>query len=314
MALTKKQLIEKKYGSLTTPKGKEIFSLYFLHERGQDDIINLLKRKERVRDTQVLANLVSNYTLAWEELGYVIKRKVPNPDSKSKYHPNKNIYSATIKPFFDYSQKILSSISFEERIEMDTIKIPKKLEKEFGKRTKKPKLTKEEIKEYKETEFNEIEKKILEYIFSFKEVRKIVDKNENLIQGIILFLERIFFYETDNDWPHRINHFFRKGFFIKDKSHFKVTKEMYFDKLKEIKKFEEISFKYFRRLKNKIKLISKFNDQDCWDLIVNTSLRKYQYMPSLREIMAEKDPAKRHLLIRTWRQIYFFDEIPEGYS
>lgn len=310
MALIKKEIIKRNYESIKTPKGREIFILYFFKEMSQKEIIEKMNCKKRARDTQVLANLVSNYTSAWEEMEYVIKRKIPDLKSKSKSHPYKYIYRTTMQPFFDYAKHILSNISFEEKVKRDQIKIPKELEK----KSKTPKPTEKKIAEYKETEFDKVEKEILEYIFSFKEVKEIVNKNDDLIQGIIRFLERIFFYETDTDWPHRINHFFRKGFFIKNKSYVKLTKKRYLDKIEEIREFEKISFRHFRKLRNKIKLISDFSDQDYFDLTVDTSLRKYQYMPSLKEIKEEKDPIKRHMLVRTWIQIYFFDEIPEGYN
>jgi len=309
MALGKEDLIKKGIEGLNTPRGKEIFKFYFLNEMSQEDIRDELHKRKRVRDLQVLYNLISNYTLAWEELGYIIGKQVPNPKSKSKFHPNKTVYRATINPFFDYAKQILSSLSVEEKIKMDQITIPKKLEKKF----KRPKLTKEELEEYNETEFNDIEKKILTYIFSFKRVRKIIYKNENFFEGVTHFLERIFFYKTNNDWPHRISHFFREGFFIKDKSYVKVTQESYTDRLKEIKEFEKISFRYFIRLRNKIKLISNFSDQDYFDLTVHTSLRKYQYMPTLKEITEEKDRTKKIGLVNLWSKIYFFDEIPKGW-
>lgn len=316
MALSTQNIQEKKWKSVIEHKGKEIFEMYLFEEKSQEDIRKELYQRYKkehhgkAMNIQSLHNLVSNYTSAWSFLGYLTEKTIPNPKSKSKYHPNKEIYYATIKPFFDYAQEVLSNLTFEEKVKRNQLKIPEELKEKF----KRPKLTQEEIKEYKENEFNDIEKSILEYIFSFEEVRKIVNQNKNLIQGIISFLERIFFYETDNDWPHRINHFFRKGFFIKDKSHFEVTQEIYLERIKEIEEFEKISFKHFRRLRNKIKLISNFSDQDYFNLIVDTSLRKYQYMPSLREIMKEKDPPKRHMLVRNWTQLYFFDEIPEGYN
>ncbi len=72
--------------------------------------------------------------------------------------------------------------------------------------------------------------------------------------------------------------------------------------------------KYFRKLRTKIKIISNFSDQDYFNLTITNDLRKYQYMPSYKEIMEEKDKIKRHMLVRRWIQLYFFDEIPEGFK
>jgi len=154
----------------------------------QKDIRNKLNEKEKVRDSQVLYNLVSDHTNAWEELGYLKKRKIPNPESKSKFHPNKDVYYATIKPFFDYTKDILSILSVKEKIKRgQLINIPEKLKKKFR---KEPKLTKEEIKEYEETEFDEIEKEILEHIFSIEQVRKIVFHGENLFEESVHFFRK----------------------------------------------------------------------------------------------------------------------------
>jgi len=312
MALSKNDIVKKKIRGLKTERGNEIFRLYFLNEMSQEDIRDKLNARKRARDLGVLYNLVSNYTTAWKELGYLTKKKVDNPKSKSKYHPHKYVFYATIKPFFEYSKNILSHLSTEEKIKMDHAFILNSMKGEF--KLKRLKLTKKEMEAYQEVAFTDIEKEILDYIFSFKEVREIIIKDEDLFRGIIHFLERIFFYETENDWPHRINHFFRKWFFTKNKRYLKVTKEIYFSRLKEIKEFERISHGSFNKLSTKIKLISNFNDEDYFNLTVNTELRKYQYMPSLREIMKEKDQIKRHMLVRNWSKLYFFDEIPDGFK
>ena len=36
-------------------------------------------------------------------------------------------------------------------------------------------------------------------------------------------------------------------------------------------------------------------------------------MPALREIKEEKDKTEQIKLVKTWSNLYFFDEIPEGW-
>src|SRR3989344_1299197 len=51
----------------------------------------------------------------------------------------------------------------------------------------------------KKDNLNSIERKILNYIFSFKEVREIVCKSNSLIEGINSFLRRIFLFNDVSD-------------------------------------------------------------------------------------------------------------------
>ncbi len=156
-------------------------------------------------------------------------------------------------------------------------------------------------------QFNVVEKNILNYIFSFQEVREIVTKYENLFDGITSFLERIFFYKSDTDWPHKISDFFRKGFFVKNKKYIKLNSDILVDRFKEIEEFERISHNYFENLKLKIAFLINFTDKDYYNLTINDGLRKYQYMPSLLDIKKDK---KESVI---WSKIYFEDEAPKGW-
>ena len=80
-----------------------------------------------------------------------------------------------------------------------------------------------------------------------------------------------------------------------------------------IKEFEEVSSKYFDKLKKKIQIISRFEDIDYWNLIVKTDLRKYQYMNSLRKINSIKDEKEKSTQIAIWEKVYYTDSIPEGW-
>ena len=136
------------------------------------------------------------------------------------------------------------------------------------------------VKESSNINFNNREKDILNYIFSFKKVREMVCKHADLFEGITIFLERAFLYKTDLDWPHRISQFFRKAYFVKNKKCIKLDFDIYIDRLKEIEEFEKVSHGIFNQLKDKIKVISSFAEQDYFDLTTQTELRKYQYMPN----------------------------------
>ena len=155
--------------------------------------------------------------------------------------------------------------------------------------------------------FNIVEKRILEYIFSFSEVRDIIARYDNLFDGITSFLERVFFYKSDTDWPDKISDFFRKGFFVKNKKYLKLTSDIVLDRFREIEEFEKISRFYFRNLRFKIEKLINFTDKDYFNLTINESLRKYQYMPSLSEIRKNKEKSV------LWSKIYFDDEAPKGW-
>ncbi|MBS3075786.1 hypothetical protein J4429_04995 [Candidatus Pacearchaeota archaeon] len=303
MALTKDQVINKGLESLETEKGKEIFNYYFLNEISQDEVKEIMNKKERVRDTQVLSNLISGYTSGWKELGYITERKVHNLKSKSKFHPNKLVYTATIKPLIDYCENILSNLSIKEKISRgEILKIPEELRKRF-KRKEEP--TKEELKEYSEPKFTKIEKEILEHIFSFKKVREIVCNHNSILQGMVSFLERIFFHKSILDDVF-ISSYFGKSFFIKNKMYVKKWKsreEKFFN-------FHKAINKNFHKLFIKIKIVSNFSAQEYFDLIVKTELRKYQYISSL--IQYKKSINKMEDLV-IFDMIYETDKIPPNW-
>ena len=109
MALSKQDIVKRNWKSIQTDRGNAIFKLIFTTPLSQEKIQEKLrqeyKKKGRRTDDQILANLTSNYLNAWEELKYVEKRRQKNPESKSKYHPNINVYSANPTPFFDFCEK-----------------------------------------------------------------------------------------------------------------------------------------------------------------------------------------------------------------
>jgi hypothetical protein len=123
MAISRKELREKGYKSILTPRGSYIFKLIFKKQISQEDIQDALKNEDirnrekleeeqykkkqnRILAKQVLANLTSNYLNAWEDLGYLEKDKRKRLTPKDKYHPYpENVYFSTFKPLFDYMEE-----------------------------------------------------------------------------------------------------------------------------------------------------------------------------------------------------------------
>lgn len=292
------------FAKIDPKRYKEYKKEYMDIAKSEGDNKRFRKRKKSANNNKMINAfkiLKPNFV---DELEVSNEKKFPF-EGKS-YRINLNFYFEYVKNKLSISKKKkLKKIDWMAERASPKVKKTKRFQKG---------AEKEFSSELSEKEFNETERKIINHIFDFREVREIVCKHENLIEGITAFLERIFLYGTQMDWPHNLSHFFRKRFFIRNQNYFKVTPEIYMDRLKEIEKFEKVSYGYFRKLGNKIKIISNFSDEEYFDLTTKTSLRKYQYMPSFKEIMKEIDPIKRQRLVRAWTQLYFFDEIPEGYS
>lgn len=109
MAESKEIIKNKGWRSLGTETGRKIFTLYFIDWKTQNyivtELIKLHKKNHKNKnphDNQPIINIVSNYTNAWKELGYVIIKRKSNKNSKDKFHPTSNYYYATIKPYYDY--------------------------------------------------------------------------------------------------------------------------------------------------------------------------------------------------------------------
>lgn len=260
------------------------------------------------------AGAVSSSLSLWKKKGYIeegrIVRDKINKKTRKKYTQALTAYKLNMVPYFDYAKEKLN-ISPEEKL--SRVEWLTKLEKN-RKDGEKKKVREELLKGLEEKEFNEIEKEILNYIFSFKELRKIACKDSNLFSGITRVLERIFFYNSPFLDNYPLASYFRKGFFIKNKKYIRLTTENYLDKLSEIKNFERTSNEYFINLMKKIQIITDFSDENYFRFMAKSTLRKYQYMPSFQGISKEKDKTKKIKSIHDWSKLYFFDEIPEGDS
>jgi hypothetical protein len=110
MALSKDKIKSMGWRSCLTKTGTFIFVEVFFQESTQEKIKELLNREYRavgrkLKDSQSLSNNISNYLVAWTNLGYVKKARKFNKESKSKFHPKSNFYWATFKPYWEYLEE-----------------------------------------------------------------------------------------------------------------------------------------------------------------------------------------------------------------
>ncbi len=325
---------------IRTPKEHEIAKEFFLEATTTTAVSNEIFPKAKYKNV----GMVSGNLSKWRKAGYIknepIFTEVTNKKTGKK-SPRKIIGSRlNLNPYFEYAQKKLS-MPIEEKIEIVELlnKMGLTNNKELDSTHDKDIVIerKELEKELKDTEFNDVEKEILNYIFSFRETREIACKSKDLFEGITNVLERIFFYQSWADSDESIKTYFMKGFFIKNKEKYikrekrawrEFKKRIKGDKearrrfekrdrekdcIDKIREFQITSTSYFNKLKQKIQIISNFGDVDYWNLIVKTELRKYQYMDSLRKINSIKDKGKKWESIAIWEKLYHTDSIPEGW-
>ena len=67
------------------------------------------------------------------------------------------------------------------------------------------------------TQFTKIEKKIIEYIFSFQQIRELACRYDNLKEGILNILERMFLFKVTLEHETRGTDFI-KGFLVNNKN------------------------------------------------------------------------------------------------
>jgi len=150
----------------------------------------------------------------------------------------------------------------------------------------------------KEKEFNSIEKEIINYIFSFKEVRKVVCKYNNLYNGILNFLERLFLYHQGSS-DQSLGEVYVIGFFINNKDKYIEKVD---DKEKQIEKFWDVVIDCMQKLMNKLNDISDFNTLDYMDLRFKTSISKYCGLPY--DIPADETKKVKKWLLKKWSIIF----------
>ena len=252
------------------------------------------------------AGVVSGCLSKWKKNGYIkegriVKEKI-NKKTGKKYTQAIGAFKLNMNPYFDYAKNKLKISPKQKLSKVEwLIKLDKNKKSEEHKKWEKSLL-----KELQEKEFNKIEKEILEYIFSFKEMRKIGCKDTDLFRGITRVLERIFFYQTLFDEKDALYHYFRKGFFVKNK---KYIGEINGNKERFIK-FNSISRGHFEKLKKKIELITDFSEEKYFRFMANSELRKYQYMESF--IPSHYTNNRQLFAINVWNYIYHYNKIPPG--
>lgn len=143
----------------------------------------------------------------------------------------------------------------------------------------------------KSEKFNSTEKKILNYIFSYNEVRQIVCKQDKLIQGINDFLSRTFLSMDISD-EDILGLDFIKGFLVKNKRYLKKYKDVE----SQYREFWKISIDYGDKLRNKVSILSNFSEEDYRELKFKSQIRKYVHIHHIPYGTSEKD--KKEILKR----------------
>ena len=149
------------------------------------------------------------------------------------------------------------------------------------------------------TQFTKIEKKIIEYIFSFQQIRELACRYDNLKEGILNILERMFLFKVTLEHETRGTDFI-KGFLVNNKNFLEKTespKEQY-----EI--FWRKELKLNQDLSNKIKLISSFSKGDFLDLY--EPIQKYTLMPTI--IPHYLSNKKQEELLKKWGRVFYKNE------
>ena len=157
MALNKQEIIKRKWKSILTKNGSKIFRLYFLKERSQEEIKKILREEymKEHRGKRINSDSLNNLVSGYTS-GWIKLRYINSRKVKLKEPKSKS------HPYeFRYSSNINFYFEYAKS-------------KLGGK------------------EFHQLIKGILNYIFSFKEVREIASRHDNLIYGITSFLARIF--------------------------------------------------------------------------------------------------------------------------
>jgi hypothetical protein len=317
---------------IRTPSEFRIAREFFLNYTTGSKVSRKLYPNSKNKNVGIVSGCVSK----WFKAGYLEEKPIfiEKISKKSgKKYPQKIIgYRLNLNFYFDIVNKKLN------------VPIDSKVRKIYRSTSIGPKDTKminsykkQLSKMVKERKLSDINKEILDYIFSIKLSREIVSKSKDLVDGITRFLERIFFYQTESDSDEKIESYFRKGFFVKNKGKYiksyKKWETNYYRRakgnknaIKEFKlkdrkleleklmiEFENVSRKHFDNLKWKIHIISDFSDRDWWNLTCNFPLRKYWFMKSRREINSIKDYDKMDRELAFWQRIFYSDSIPEGW-
>jgi len=180
---------------------------------------------------------VSRYFSIWNKAGYLENKRI----SKSKINKKGKKYSQLITTY---------------RLKLD-----------FYLDYAKERLGKEN--------FNYVEKKILNYIFSFKDIREIICQYDNLIEGITAFLERIFLSRSNSEFDEILGLQFIKGFFVRNKRFMKKCEDLE----KQFEEFWKVSIKYADDLLYKINLLTKFDDKKYQKIMFESPISKYYNLP-----------------------------------
>lgn len=219
------------------------------------------------------SNNVGSVTRAldkFKDVGY-IEEKIDVVRKKSSkgigYTQRTTYFRLNLKPFFEIANKKIKEFRLEKE----------KKWKGFGqeaKNTKERKAVREVLSSLKEKNLNKTEKKFLNYIFNIPKVREMVCQRENLFDGFVSTLEKIFFYNQlgSND---ALVMTFIQGFLSEDKRHIKKEK----DRFKQFRAFTNKIDEFLSELMCKIREFSGYDPQDQAEIAFNTKLKNYIDIP-----------------------------------
>lgn len=317
---------------IRTATEQKIAKEFFLNYTTGSKVSKKLYPKSKNKNVGIVSRCASK----WSKAGYFDEKPLfiekLNKKSGKKY-PQKIVgYRLNLNFYFDYVNKRLN-LPVNEKV--------RKIYHSISVGPKDSKITKsyknEMSKIVKDKELNNIDKEIIEYIFSIKLSRVIASRTNRLYEGITRFLERIFFYQTDADSDANLESYFRKGFFVKNKyKYIKSYRKDVIDFKKRIKRdkkamrefkkrdrdkeldqlmidFANTSTKHFDNLRWKIQIISGFSDRDWWNLTCSFPLRKYWFMKNTRKIKNIKDEKRKEDKEAIWQRIFYSDSIPGGW-
>lgn len=228
---------------------------------------------------------VTRFLSKMKSLGYIEEREdvVHKKSSKGrKFIQRIPYFRLSLKPFFEYSDEQIRKSRKEE--EEKWLKIS-----EQAKTKEEKKGVKEVLSSLNEKGLNMKEKKFIQYIFDIPGTRKMACRGENLFDGIVSVLEKIFFYEQVYGETLVID--IAKSFFTEDKRYLKK----YNDPYRQYQEFWRVAVKFLDELTNKIKETSNFDSQEYLELPFKTKIHKYSSIPLVIPQDCSKEEKQRLL-------------------
>lgn len=153
--------------------------------------------------------------------------------------------------------------------------------------------------DFTKVRFTDIEKGVIGYIFSFQKIRELACSYDNLTEGILNVLERIFLFKVVLEQETRATDYI-KAFLVNNKEYVEKAespREQY-----EIFWRKELELN--QNISNKIKLISSSYRGDFLDIW--KPIQKYSFMPTIiPHYLSKKEQEK---LLTKWGRVFYKNE------